>query len=674
MVIECSDMGTGALKIVTKKLNDVVRTIPDTGSLGSTYLDPLQSLESYFVHGLAVVRHLVNSARPVNRLPPEILAEIFSLVTESAALERLGGPTTRELDLTQIRRLHALPSVCRYWHDVALGTRSFWPAVWFAPKRRGEVIREQEQPVHIHTPYPLEKDSSGPLSVYFSHSCPRKAKALLEKYATRTRELYLFFTGQVADTDDVSALLDALETVAGDALEHFAIRLCIENSGPRRELSLFSGCAPKLRSLAIEIGNLCPINTAFPALTHLVVSYAPWTLDTLLDLVSRCPRLEHAHLVWAPGSLASQALQREGRDRPKQQLQLGTIVHLRHMRRLTFTLRVRESVLCAAIDAFMSRLVLPPSCHVYLAPHLQDLNSKFIKAPLAAQFMLSVLEHWPSAPSAPSAPFTSSSTPPGMESENARVRIPRLRIDFDPNAELQLVHPRGPAAGSLTLRSCHAPAASIVREMLTILRSSSARAPFPSKSEFEFTEGTQELWVRAQLRRGSGDLEGALGLLRALPRLARLVVAGNPAAILQALALAAASSVDGIGDAEGEAGAGARVAVCPALDTLSVFVYSRGDAQAVRGTLVARARMGCPVRCLVVPAPLPGAKNPVTEEDVRALGELVEELVVVDTKGWERVEVDWWTGRLREACRGNAALARNLRCEWPTWEYVGCTK
>ena len=185
-----------------------------------------------------------------------------------------------------------------------------------------------------------------------------------------------------------------------------------------------------------------------------------------------------------------------------------------------------------------------------------------------------------------------------------------------------------------------------------------------------FTSETTELWVRAQLRGGSSDLERARALLRALPNLERLVVAGNPAALLQALALTPASSpspADGAREKETAGG----VVVCPALDTLSVFMYSRGDAEAVRAMLAARSRAGCAVRCLVVPAALPGARDPVMEADLCGLRALVEEVVVVDTQGWERVEVDWWTGRLREACRGNAALAERLSCGWPTWEDVG---
>ena len=111
--------------------------------------------------------------------------------------------------------------------------------------------------------------------------------------------------------------------------------------------------------------------------------------------------------------------------------------------------------------------------------------------------------------------------------------------------------------------------------------------------------------------------------------------------------------------------------VCAALETLSVFVYSRKDAAAVCEVLAVRGRMGCAVRCVVVPEPLRGAPNPVTEADMGALRALVEEVVVVDTEGWERVEVDWWTGRLREACKRNAARGRKLSCEWPTWEYLG---
>ncbi|KAI1789264.1 hypothetical protein LXA43DRAFT_1021996 [Ganoderma leucocontextum] len=239
----------------------------------------------------------MNAARPVNRLPPEILAESFSLATEYGTLDRL-HPLTWQLDLTQIQRMHALPTVCRYWHDVALGTRSLWPIICTNTfKYRGRLM--QDPPVLMHSPYPVPADYSGPLSLYFSDSYPLKAKELLEKYTIRTRELYLI-TGRLTGnfTEDVSTLLDTLETVPGDALEHFAMKMVFLDVFPRM-LSLFSGGGAKLRSLAIDRVNFCPTNT-FPALTHLVVSYAAWTPGTFLDLLSRCPRLEHAHLVWLP--------------------------------------------------------------------------------------------------------------------------------------------------------------------------------------------------------------------------------------------------------------------------------------------------------------------------------------------------------------------------------------
>ena len=298
------------------------------------------------------------------------------------------------------------------------------------------------------------------------------------------------------------------------------------------------------------------------------------------------------------------------------------------MRRLTLSFTfASEGPLALPTEAILAGIVLPPSCHVYLVPHVQN---RSLTAEAGARYTSSALRHW-------SVPTTTTA-----DSENG---VPCARLDFHVDAELQLAHPHG--SGSLTLRSAQVRAAAIVQEMIR------ARAASEDPTAISpFTRATKELWIRARLLGQDRDLEGTSTLLGALPGLERLVVVGNPTAILQALAL--------------------HPMLCPALDTLGVLVSSHKDAEAVCSTLQARAGAGCAVRCLVIPGPLPDTKDPATEADVETLRERVEELVVVDAAGWGRVvEVDWWTRRLKEACAGNTALGRKLHCDWPTAEYLG---
>ncbi|KAA1473284.1 hypothetical protein DENSPDRAFT_749860, partial [Dentipellis sp. KUC8613] len=73
------------------------------------------------VHASAMMRSLRNTASPVNKLPPEILARVFVCC---AVLER------PRLVITATRRFHpgwiTVTYVCRYWREAALQESALW--------------------------------------------------------------------------------------------------------------------------------------------------------------------------------------------------------------------------------------------------------------------------------------------------------------------------------------------------------------------------------------------------------------------------------------------------------------------------------------------------------------------------------------------------------------------
>lgn len=73
----------------------------------------------------ANIHALVCASVAVQRLPPEILVTIFSLVLQGAAL----GPSHYWERVADVRQLCSLSAVCRTWKEVAIGTSSLWSTV-----------------------------------------------------------------------------------------------------------------------------------------------------------------------------------------------------------------------------------------------------------------------------------------------------------------------------------------------------------------------------------------------------------------------------------------------------------------------------------------------------------------------------------------------------------------
>ncbi|EED83879.1 predicted protein [Postia placenta Mad-698-R] len=120
-------------------------------------LADLTCIEDALLRTLSDVRMSANAQHPVNRLPVEILGEIFHQV--SPPLNNLDDPSLEEFlvwdslfDFKDTDALLPLTHVCRRWRDVALDTPTLWTTIYGSshPDAISEYrIRSQSAPLRV---------------------------------------------------------------------------------------------------------------------------------------------------------------------------------------------------------------------------------------------------------------------------------------------------------------------------------------------------------------------------------------------------------------------------------------------------------------------------------------------------------------------------------------------
>ncbi|KAF9810443.1 hypothetical protein IEO21_06941 [Rhodonia placenta] len=118
----------------------------------------LKSIEDELLHTLSDVRMSLNAQHPVNRLPVEILGEIFHQVPPLLNPD-LDDPSLEEFlvwdslfDFKDTDALLPLTHVCRRWRDVALDTPTLWTTIYGSshPDAISEYrIRSQSAPLRV---------------------------------------------------------------------------------------------------------------------------------------------------------------------------------------------------------------------------------------------------------------------------------------------------------------------------------------------------------------------------------------------------------------------------------------------------------------------------------------------------------------------------------------------
>ncbi|KAI0820404.1 hypothetical protein BC628DRAFT_855846 [Trametes gibbosa] len=206
----------------------------------------LQSFREVVTASYTTTRGLINVSRPINRLPPDILTRIFSLVRCQLTYQRRLKDIPIEC-MFDVRGLRPLILTCRYWNTLVTGTPSLWSTV---SRARVQLVSLSEQ------------------------LCDR-----FLSYATGADKLYLhicqeYISPSVMELCRQHGSLDVPERVAQD---NFARGILPESS--------------RLRSLFLH----APIpTTTFPALRTLHFERMAYVYDNeaLLDFLAGTPQLQ----------------------------------------------------------------------------------------------------------------------------------------------------------------------------------------------------------------------------------------------------------------------------------------------------------------------------------------------------------------------------------------------
>jgi len=272
-----------------------------------------------------------NAACPVNRLPPEILCDIFQYVitrqcddpvAASARLSRLDHAATPL----------AISHVCGYWREVALNTPGLWVNIEFRMHTSAVpsyLTRSRLSPVNLQVELPP------------NHS-------VMNAFVTdgpRIRSLHCHSARQ----DDDDSVFECLKFPAAK-LKVLIVDLNHHNyipfpDTPRPEL--FGGHTPRLNVLTLRSVPWLPSNR-IGTLTHLYISdQFVSSLTNLVDFLSGAPSLQDLVLV--------QLMRRNmiDVDCPS--------VHLPHLRRL-----VIGDVTAAFAAALLSHITLPADIAIRL--------------------------------------------------------------------------------------------------------------------------------------------------------------------------------------------------------------------------------------------------------------------------------------------------------------------
>ncbi|KAH9942010.1 hypothetical protein B0H21DRAFT_539878 [Amylocystis lapponica] len=283
-----------------------------------------------------------NSFAPINRLPNELLVDIFSHDRDRGKVPSMAW----------VRLTH----VCRYWRGIALATPTLWSKVYIdAFSKRGPTL------LHNH----LLRSVPSKVDIVLLKAAKGNASAILKdlgKHADRICRLRLRFSAASELVPFLSFPMPSLEELYVNPKHEYAKRYGYpgseeedyaeeEERNKDYPLNLLPGQVPRLRSLTLKGGVAIPWDPdALSSLVHLDVSdilqrrNAP-VIDDLLDVLDACRNLES---LVVDGCLPT-------RDYDDGSTQSGRIVSCTKLRRLHLTDKARK------IHILLTHLAIP-SC------------------------------------------------------------------------------------------------------------------------------------------------------------------------------------------------------------------------------------------------------------------------------------------------------------------------
>ncbi|KAI0659186.1 hypothetical protein C8Q70DRAFT_126768 [Cubamyces menziesii] len=226
-----------------------------THSLGREELTQADTLVS---QTLLQIRAQLNLLSPIDKLPPEILAQCFEHVKSQFWNNRgndlqIEYRTLRKHPI-EVRPLMTITHVCKRWRDVALGTPTLWTNI------------DDDRPAHIEAS--LTHSGNAPISVHLTTKDFSRTALVLSTHGHRIKRLDLTVYPQ-------ACFVPPLLQFEAPLLE--CLTVCSEAKSPppaeQFTTMLFrTRVVDKLRALAlVGINSWLPGNQ-FPQLTHLHLS------------------------------------------------------------------------------------------------------------------------------------------------------------------------------------------------------------------------------------------------------------------------------------------------------------------------------------------------------------------------------------------------------------------
>ncbi|KAH9842575.1 uncharacterized protein C8Q71DRAFT_733480 [Rhodofomes roseus] len=252
--------------------------------------DALRQVQEYVLRANAFMkklRTLRNSSVHINRVPTELLAEIFWHATPPSS-DRC----------RDISRLNCVTHVCRHWRTVALDAARLWRTLQI--NRPSDFDAYDDEPPSRIEEY-LRRSKSYPLDVTIM--CLRGTRVddcieILQSHQHRVRTLHI--EAQDPYHDIIRTFLPRVSRMAAPLLEE--IRLEVDPT--LQPHGLFGGHTPSLHSIHLSHVSLPLIaeSIILRNLQHLILlgQVIPITeMDTLFDILEHCPDLKtlklHSH-------------------------------------------------------------------------------------------------------------------------------------------------------------------------------------------------------------------------------------------------------------------------------------------------------------------------------------------------------------------------------------------
>ncbi|EJD49685.1 hypothetical protein AURDEDRAFT_112502 [Auricularia subglabra TFB-10046 SS5] len=232
------------------------------------------------------IRRRVNRLTPVNRLPPELLCHILSIVASQA------GTRTSVL----------LSHVCSYWRDLTLDDPRLWTSITIINPRTLPALpvllaRAKTQPVDLRL---YLVDIKG------NEEQAQAALGSLVSHMSHMGKLLVSFNAELRKN-----LFRRLCEVSAPALTSLVLSCTAYSSRYPLPGNLFNGVAPKL--VELELSHISPVNLvkAFASVRTLEMLRCSITVDTLHRISVACPLVEDITLHGWEGYASRMGLQGE---------------------------------------------------------------------------------------------------------------------------------------------------------------------------------------------------------------------------------------------------------------------------------------------------------------------------------------------------------------------------